>query len=100
MPAESARLTWRLRPRDWWFIGLISLALAAGAVYAAVDLATQSNTVRPGCISTIRAGVMGGETYSVCGFRALAFCKLHAGDSAALTEECGKVVALFGPRSS
>jgi hypothetical protein len=96
VPAESARLTRRLRPRDWWFLGLVSVALAAGVVAAAIYVAGSKEKVKPGCIATIRAGIMGGQTYSVCGSKALAFCRLHAGDSTALTAECARVVALFG----
>ncbi len=96
MPAESARLTRRLRSRDWWFLGLISLALAAGLVAAAIYVAGSKEKVKPGCIATIRAGIMGGQTYSVCGRKALEFCRLHAGDTTALTAECARVVALFG----
>ncbi len=96
MPAESARLTRRLRPRDWWFLGLVSLALAVGVVAAAIYVAGSKEKVKPGCIATIRAGIMGGQTYSVCGKPALAFCRLHAGDSKDLTAECARVVERFG----
>lgn len=96
MPAESARLTRRLRPTDWWFLGLVAVALVAGIVVAAVYVAGSKETVKPGCIATIRAGVMGGQTYSVCGKQALSFCRLHASDSQDLTAECARVMALFG----
>ncbi len=96
MPAESARLTRRLRSRDWWFLGIVSLALVVGVVIAAVVLADSTETVKPGCIATIRAGIMGGQTYSVCGKGALEFCRIHAGDSQKLTAECNRVEALYG----
>jgi hypothetical protein len=96
VPAESHRLTRRLRSRDWWFLGIVALAVVVGTAVAAVDLAGSATPVKPGCIATIRAGVMGGETYSVCGRRALAFCKLHGGESESLSAECRRVVAIYG----
>jgi hypothetical protein len=96
VPAESARLTRRLRSRDWWFLGLVAAALAVGVAAAAIYVAGSKENVKPGCIATIRAGIMGGQTYSVCGKKALAFCRFHAGDTKGLTAECSRVVALFG----
>ncbi len=92
MPAESARLRRRLSPRDWWFLGLVSLAITAGIVVSVV-IATRSST-NPRCVATTRAWVMGAETYTVCGQQAVTFCNKQPQKSTNLAAQCARVEAL------
>lgn len=79
MPAESERLRRRVRTRDRWFLGLAAAAAVAAAP-AGVLLSRHESAAGPGprCVSTIRAGFMGGETHTYCGADAVAFCRAQA----------------------
>jgi hypothetical protein len=82
MPAESARFHRRLRRRDWWFIGLTTIAsiIATVAIIAFSEGGTRPGAGR-GCFTLERADFMGASTRTYCGKEAATFClKAPAGD--------------------
>jgi hypothetical protein len=79
MPAESERLRRRVRPRDRWFLGVVAATAVAAAPAAALLSRHETATGRDSsCVTTIRAGFMGGETHAYCGADAVAFCRAQA----------------------
>ena len=78
MPAESSRLRRPVAPRDRWLIAAAAaLALAAGPAALVVGGRGHADaSVR--CVSTLRAGFMGGATYTYCGARAASACRSAA----------------------
>jgi hypothetical protein len=81
LPTESARLRRRVRPRDLWFIGVVS---GSGS--------TDPRSSGGGCVSTIEAGFMGGQTHRYCGAAAVTFCRRTLRESRA-PDECEAVLA-------
>ena len=65
MPAESERLRRRVRRRDVWFIGAVTLLVVA-LTPVAVLLSGSHHAPPAGCKTVIVAGFMGGETHTVC----------------------------------
>lgn len=89
MPAESARLFRRIRPRDRWFVGLVVAATAVGTPVAIVASArSDSPNLAPGCVSRIEAGFMGGQTALYCGKKAIAVCREDAASDSSLAAVC------------
>ena len=87
MPAESSRLFRQVRPRDRWFVGVVAAATVAIAPVAV--LVTGHGPTRPaGCVTTLRAGFMGGQTGTYCGARAAAVCLQEGGGDSSLAAEC------------
>jgi len=93
LPAESARLRRRLRPRDLWFIGVLAGGLAMAMPAAILLSGSGSNDVPgSGCVSTIETGFMGGQTRRYCGTAAVTFCRRALSESRA-PDGCRSVLA-------
>jgi hypothetical protein len=87
MPAESIRLHRQVRPRDRWFVGVVVAATLAVTPVAVI--ATEHGPSRPaGCVTTLRAGFMGGQTGTFCGAKAAAVCRREGASDASLAAEC------------
>jgi len=100
MPAESSRLRRRVAHRDRRLIAAaVGLALAAVPAAAVVGGGRASSpSIR--CVSTMRAGFVGGATYTYCGDRAAAVCNAEAKGDASLATACrrqGFPTALAAP---
>lgn len=90
MPAESSRLRRPIASRDRRLIAAAA-CLAVAAAPAALVVGGRSHadaSVR--CVSTIRAGFMGGATYTYCGGHAAAACRAAARGDASLAAACRK----------
>jgi hypothetical protein len=89
VPAETQRLQRRITPRDRWFVAVLACAALVGTP-AAVLLS--SHDARPGadagCVTTVRASIMGGATYKYCGARAATACRQFGGDDKRLAARC------------
>lgn len=98
MPAESTRLYRRVRRRDRWFVGaVVGAALVCTPV--AVVLAGRDSGPPSGCVTTLRAGFMGGQTTTYCGARAVAICRQEGGSDASLAAACRREGLAVGPAS-
>jgi peptidoglycan/LPS O-acetylase OafA/YrhL len=100
MPAEAARLGRAVGSRDRRLIAAAACAvLAAGPVALMVGgHPHRSPTVR--CVSTLRAGFMGGATATYCGAEAATACHSLAKSDHRLAAACrreGIAVALAAP---
>jgi hypothetical protein len=100
VPAESARLSWRLSHRDWWFIGAI---VAAAVVITLASIAFSGGGGRPsaekGCFSLERASIMGAATTTYCGATAARFCRTAPTDDREIAAKCD-ALGLKRPRPS
>ncbi|MHB8649103.1 MAG: hypothetical protein ACYDBR_02840 [Gaiellaceae bacterium] len=76
-----------MRRGDRWFLALVVCGVAAG-VPAATLLGRASGTGRPRCVSVVRAGFVGGATFTYCGPRAAAFCRSKAGRAGDAAAAC------------
>lgn len=89
MPAETKRLQRRITPRDRWFVAVLACAALVGTP-AAVLLSAHS--ARPGadagCVTTVRASIMGGATYKYCGASAVTACRQFASEDKTLAARC------------
>lgn len=88
MPAESARLYRRIRPRDRWFVGAVLAATAIGTPIGIVAAAHSGPTLAPGCVSRLETGFMGGQTATYCGKRAVAVCRDEAAPGSSFAALC------------
>jgi peptidoglycan/LPS O-acetylase OafA/YrhL len=100
MPAEAARLQRTVGSRDRRLIVAAACAvLAAGPAALVVSGRAHTNpAVR--CISTLRAGFMGGATATYCGARAANACHSLAKSDLQLADACrreGIPTALAAP---
>lgn len=87
MPAESIRFHRRIRPRDRWFVALVACATLVGTP-TAVLLSSESSGAGAGCVTTIRASVMGGATFKYCGADAVAFCRQSGAGDKGTASQC------------
>jgi peptidoglycan/LPS O-acetylase OafA/YrhL len=100
VPAEAARLHRALGARDRRLIAAaVCAVLAAGPAALVVGGQAHTNpSVR--CVSTLRAGFMGGATATYCGAQAAAACHTLAKDGTQLADACrreGIPTALAAP---
>jgi hypothetical protein len=88
VPAESARFSWRLSRRDWWFIA----ATVAVAVVITLASVAFSDGARPGaekgCFSLERASIMGAATTTYCGQTAARFCRTAPTNDREIATKC------------
>jgi hypothetical protein len=93
LPAEAARFRRRVRTRDLWFIGVVAGGLAVGTPAAILLSDSGSADLRgSGCVATIEAGFMGGQTHRYCGAAAVAFCRRTLTESRA-PDGCEAILA-------
>ena len=92
MPAESKRLFHRIGARDRRFLALAASAVVIGTP-AAVVLGGTSSGADPNCVTTIRAGFMGGQTYTYCGAKGVAFCHSSASADEGVAAKCERLLA-------
>src|SRR5713226_8844131 len=79
VPAESERLQQRITRRDRWFLTLLALLALIGTPSAVLLLPHASRpSTNPGCVTTMRASIIGGATYKYCGADAVAACQQFA----------------------
>jgi hypothetical protein len=85
VPAESQRLLRRVGARDRRF-----LAVVAGVAAIATPVAVVFSGSHPpsGCVTTTRAGFMGGQTYRYCGAAAVVACRTRAARDPSLAASC------------
>jgi hypothetical protein len=89
VPAESARFTWRLSRRDWWFMGVIAVV---AVVITLASIAFTGGNGQPGaekgCFSLERASIMGAATTTYCGATAVEFCRTAPAGDREIAEKC------------
>jgi len=92
VPAESERLQRRITGRDRWFLALLAVLALAGAPGTFLLL---SHGARPStdCVTTMRASILGGATYTYCGANANTACRQYATGDKALAAQCQKLSA-------
>jgi hypothetical protein len=95
VPAEVTRLTWRLRPRDWWFIGLVACASVAAGTWAIV--AAPGPNTDPNCLTANRVTFTGGGTFLYCDGEAVAFCRRFAPGNQKLAAKCDELPFAWRP---
>jgi hypothetical protein len=89
VPAESERLQRRITGRDRWFLALLALLVLVGTPSAVILLPHGSDpSTDAGCVTTMRASIMGGGTYKYCGANAVAACHRFAVEDEALAARC------------
>jgi hypothetical protein len=90
VPVEAKRLQRRLTGRDRWFLAVLACAAVVGTPTAAVLLAHSSHpSTGAGCVTTLRASIMGGATYKYCGADVPAACRQFASRDKGLAARCG-----------
>ncbi len=99
MPAESARFTWRLSRRDWWFIGAIVAASVAITIASIAFGNGGRPTAQKGCFSLERASIMGAATTTYCGATAARFCRTAPAGDREIARKCD-ALGLKRPRTS
>jgi hypothetical protein len=87
MPAESTRLSRRVRGRDRAFVALVAGAALVGTPVAIV-LSGRSSDPPAGCVSVLRPGFMGGQTTTWCGKQAVSICRDVGASDAELGKAC------------
>jgi len=90
VPAESNRLSRRLRPRDRVFLAVIACAVVV-LVPIGVLVADHSHTPSGHCVTELRASIMGGATFKFCGAKADAECMRTGATSASLAAQCRRI---------
>ncbi len=89
MPAESERLQRRITRRDRWFLTLLALLALIGTPSAVLLRSHDSHpSTDAGCVTTIRASIIGGATYKYCGADAVAACRQFATEDKAFAAQC------------
>ncbi|HVA30033.1 MAG TPA: hypothetical protein VMU58_02065 [Gaiellaceae bacterium] len=92
MPAETERLRRRITRRDRWFLTLLACAALAGTAAAILVHAHGSQpATHARCVSTIRASIVGGATFTYCGARAIVACRRYAGEDDGLAAQCRRL---------
>jgi hypothetical protein len=99
VPAESARFSRRLGPRDRWFIALSAL-VAVGAVIAILigmrgSESGARDTTR--CVVVESAGFMGAIRTQYCGARATTICRRLSAREHELPAQCAKLAPALRP---
>jgi hypothetical protein len=90
VPAESERLRRRITGRDRCFLALLALLALAGTPGAVLLLQHGSHpSTDARCVTTMRASIVGGGTYTYCGAHAVAACRQFATGDEALAARCG-----------
>ena len=98
MPVEAHRLRGRITRRDGWFIGLlavVALVVVAGGIV--LSASGPSAAARAGCVTTLRASIMGGATTRYCGADAVSACRELAPDDAQLAARCERIGVAVRP---
>jgi len=89
VPAESERLQRRITRRDRWFLTLLALLALIGTPSAVLLRSHDSHpSTDAGCVTTIRASIIGGATYKYCGADAVAACRQFATEDKAFAAQC------------
>jgi len=89
VPAESKRLQRRITRRDRWFLTLLALLALIGTPSAVLLRSHDSHpSTDAGCVTTIRASIIGGATYKYCGADAVAACRQFATEDKAFAAQC------------
>jgi hypothetical protein len=63
----------------------------------AVVLSERGHALRSGCVSTLEAGFMGGQTATYCGKQATAVCLGRASEDRTLAASCRRQRLAVGP---
>ena len=91
MPAEAARLSRRLRPRDRRFLAVFACAVVL-LVPLGIFLADRGSNPPAGhCVTELRASIMGGATFRFCGAKADAECARAAATDSSLAAQCRRI---------
>ncbi|HVS86171.1 MAG TPA: hypothetical protein VHD91_11110 [Gaiellaceae bacterium] len=78
------------------FVGLVAAAVLAAAPVGVV-LSERGHGLATGCVSTLQAGFMGGQTVTYCGKQAIAACLGLASADQALAAACRRQRLAVGP---
>ncbi len=98
MPVEAHRLRRRITRRDGWVIGLLAfVALVVATAGIMLSASGPSAASQAGCVSTLRASIMGGATTRYCGAEVLTVCRELAPDDAGLAAQCDRIGVAVRP---
>lgn len=100
MPAETARLQRRMTGRDRWFLVALACVALVGTP-AAIVLSSHGSAPAPdaGCVTTLRASIVGGANVRYCGADAAMACQRFAADDGRLAEQCDRLVPSRRPEA-
>jgi hypothetical protein len=94
VPAESGRLLRRITGRDRWFLAALALLAVVGTLGAVLLLPHGSRpSTDAGCVTMLRASIMGGATYKFCGAKAVAACLRFANGDKLLAARCEELAS-------
>jgi hypothetical protein len=89
MPTESRRLRRRITGRDRWFFAVLAAGALVGTPAAiAISLNQSASHASDGCVTTMRASIMGGATYKYCGADVAPACRQFSARDKELAARC------------
>ena len=92
MPAETERLKRRITGRDRWFLVVLASAALLGTPSAVLLSSHGSDpSTDAGCVTTLRASVVGGANFRYCGADAAVACQRFAAHDAGLAAQCDRI---------
>jgi hypothetical protein len=96
MPAEAARYSWRLGPRDRWFLLLAAVALLVGSIAIGIGSRGSSDAASR-CVALVNPGFMGATRTEYCGAKATAICRSRGDVEEALPAQCARLDPALRP---
>jgi hypothetical protein len=99
VPAESARFTRRLGPRDRWFIALTAVVTVVAVIAILIAMRGSESGARDAtrCVGVESAGFMGAIHTQYCGARATAACRRLADREKELPAQCARLAPALRP---
>jgi len=91
VPADSSRLTRRLRSRDRRFLAVFACLLVAAIPVGVVISHESADSTPSHCIAEQGVGFMGGGATHFCGAKADAECRRAAATSTSLAAQCRRI---------
>jgi hypothetical protein len=99
VPAESARFTRRLGPRDRWFIALTAVVTVGAVIAILIGMRGSESGSRDAtrCVVVESAGFMGAIHTRYCGARATTVCRRLADREDELPAQCARLSPALRP---
>jgi hypothetical protein len=99
VPAESARFTRRLGPRDRWFIALTAVVTVVAVIAILIAMRGSESGARDAtrCVVVESAGFMGAIHTQYCGAKATAACRRLGEREQELPAQCARLAPALRP---